>query len=248
MTAVLWRDRAACRGTELDQWFPRQANASTLQTCHGCPVRAECLDEALRHELPTTRAGIWGGLTASARAAIPHLQGPRPVRLAALRDYLDEHHPAPEPEPKPEPERTPEMTTPHTPVTAEAGTTEALLPVGQLLAWGDKHPDTDVQDQAARARAALEGLRQRHAADSELDAITTEAEQLQKRLEELRAREAELAPRKRKAGRKTTPRDYDAREVRAWAANAGVECPARGQIPRRVLEAWRARGAGAQAA
>ncbi|MFM9595717.1 histone-like nucleoid-structuring protein Lsr2 [Streptomyces scabiei] len=113
------------------------------------------------------------------------------------------------------------------------------LPVGQLLKWGDQHPDPEVQDQAARARAALAGLRQRHAADQELTAITTEAEQLEKRLAELRAREAELVPTRSKK-RGAYVRDYDTRTVRAWAEQNGVECPRTGQIPKRVLDAWRA--------
>ncbi|WP_330349247.1 Lsr2 family DNA-binding protein [Streptomyces sp. NBC_00582] len=111
------------------------------------------------------------------------------------------------------------------------------IPVGQLLKWGDEHPDADVRNQAARARLALTGLRRRHAADQELTAITTEAELLEKRLAELRAREAELAPAKPK--RKTPTRDYDTRTVRAWAAEQGIECPRVGQIPKRVLDAWR---------
>jgi len=113
------------------------------------------------------------------------------------------------------------------------------LPVGQLLKWGDEHPDPEVQDQAARARAALAGLRQRHAADAELTAITTEAEQLEKRLAQLRTREAELAPKPKKK-RSSPARDYDTRTVRAWAATNGVDCPRVGQIPKRVLDAWRA--------
>lgn len=112
------------------------------------------------------------------------------------------------------------------------------IPVGQLLKWGDEHPDANVRDQAARARVALTGLRRRHVADQELAAITTEAEQLEKRLAELHARKAELAPTKQK--RKTPARDYDTRTVRAWAAEQGVECPRVGQIPKRVLDAWRA--------
>ncbi|RPE40233.1 Lsr2 protein [Streptomyces sp. Ag109_O5-1] len=111
------------------------------------------------------------------------------------------------------------------------------LPVGKLLAWGDAHLDPEIQDQAARARAALVGLRQRYAADQELTAITTEAEQLEKRLAELRAREQELAPAKKP--RKKTPLDYDAGVVRAWAREQGVACPERGRVPKAVLEAWR---------
>lgn len=113
------------------------------------------------------------------------------------------------------------------------------IPVGQLLKWGDDHPDSDIRDQAARARVALTGLRRRHAADAELTAIGVEAEQLEQRLAELRAREAELVPAKRK--RKSTPRDYDATEVRAWAVEQGIECNTRGQLPKHVLDAWRAR-------
>ncbi|MEV5953754.1 histone-like nucleoid-structuring protein Lsr2 [Streptomyces sp. NPDC051987] len=138
----------------------------------------------------------------------------------------------------PDDERTeqPVNTTLHA---AQAASSDQL-PVGQLLKWGDEHPDTAVRDQAARARAALTGLRRRYAADQELTAITTEAEQLEKRLAELRAREQELAPAKTKKKRAPAARDYDTRTVRAWAAENRVECPRVGQIPKRVLDAWRA--------
>jgi hypothetical protein len=113
------------------------------------------------------------------------------------------------------------------------------LPVGQLLKWADQHPDPKVYEAAEAARTALASLRQRHAADQELTAITTEAEQLEKRLAELRAREAELAPAKPKKKRSSYVRDYDIRTVRAWADANGVDCPRVGQIPKRVLDAWR---------
>ena len=128
-------------------------------------------------------------------------------------------------------------------VRLKAVTTPAeQIPVGQLLAWGDQHPDAEVQDQAARARAALTGLRRRHAADQELAAIDSEEEQLAKRLAELRARKAELAPAKAKKTRK--PVDYPAAEVRAWAKGQGIDCPATGRVPKVVLDAWRAAQAG----
>jgi hypothetical protein len=112
------------------------------------------------------------------------------------------------------------------------------IPVGQLLAWGDQHADAEVQDQAARARIALHGLRQRHAADQELAAIDSEEEQLAKRLAELRERKAELAPAKAKKPRKHV--DYPAAEVRAWARGQGIDCPATGRVPKAVVDAWRA--------
>ncbi|NUS26090.1 MAG: hypothetical protein HOV92_17965 [Streptomyces sp.] len=111
------------------------------------------------------------------------------------------------------------------------------LPVGKLLAWGDAHLDPEIQDQAARARMALHGLRARYAADLELTAITTEAEQLEKRLAELRAREQELAPTKPKKTRK--PVEYPAAEVRAWASANNIACPPVGRVPKAVVEAWR---------
>ncbi|MGW3025833.1 Lsr2 family DNA-binding protein [Streptomyces sp. NPDC001221] len=112
------------------------------------------------------------------------------------------------------------------------------LPVGKLLAWGDAHLDPEIQDQAARARAALVGLRQRYAADQELTAITTEAERLEKRLAELRARKDELVPAKPKA-RKRAASDHEPAVVRAWARENGVDCPAMGRVPKAVVDAWR---------
>lgn len=112
------------------------------------------------------------------------------------------------------------------------------MPVGQLLKWGDEHDDPEVQDQAARARVLLGGLRRRHTADQELTSITEERERLEKRLTELRTREAELAPAK-KAKKKAVQRDYEPATVRAWAKENGVSCPASGRVPKAVVEAWR---------
>ena len=66
-----WRSDAACRGTNPDAFFPvgegglayeRQV-AAAKAVCAGCPVRAECLDEALMR-IPD---GIGGGLTPGER-------------------------------------------------------------------------------------------------------------------------------------------------------------------------------------
>jgi WhiB family redox-sensing transcriptional regulator len=55
-----WTLRAACRGME-DALFPElrdQGQAKKL--CHGCPVCAECLAEALDNRIEW---GVWGGMT-----------------------------------------------------------------------------------------------------------------------------------------------------------------------------------------
>ncbi|MFC8945942.1 Lsr2 family DNA-binding protein [Streptomyces rochei] len=125
------------------------------------------------------------------------------------------------------------------PKTAAALSPEAKpIPVGQLLKWGDEHDDEEVRDQAARARVLLGGLRRRHAVDQELTAIADERAQLEKRLAEVQAREAELAPPK-KAGRRT-PTSPDTKAARAGAAANGVDCPPRGRVPKAVMDAWRA--------
>jgi hypothetical protein len=148
----------------------------------------------------------------------------------------------PEPEGTHQPMSTASAVSPNPPaadIRLKAVTTSTeQISVGQLLAWGDQHPDAEIQDQAARARAALTGLRRRHAADQELAAIDSEEEQLAKRLAELRERKAELAPAKAKKPRKHV--DYPAAEVRAWAKGQGIDCPATGRVPKAVVDAWRA--------
>lgn len=67
-TAVTWRQDAACRGSDPDGWHPRRFDAETEQAakaiCDQCPVRTNCLAEAL--EQNETR-GIWGGLSETER-------------------------------------------------------------------------------------------------------------------------------------------------------------------------------------
>ena len=65
-----WTERAACRGVDTEIFFPEAlyptnrvlANMHAKQAreiCARCPVRIECLDEAMRRN---ERHGIWGGL------------------------------------------------------------------------------------------------------------------------------------------------------------------------------------------
>ena len=66
-----WRSRAACRGADGEIFFPTATEGPTYEAqvavakaiCAGCPVRAECLDEALLR-IPY---GIAGGLTPEER-------------------------------------------------------------------------------------------------------------------------------------------------------------------------------------
>jgi WhiB family redox-sensing transcriptional regulator len=61
-----WTDRAACRGTDTEIFFPANAEeeAEALSICATCPVRAQCLDYAVRNR---ETYGIWGGTTPEQR-------------------------------------------------------------------------------------------------------------------------------------------------------------------------------------
>ena len=57
-----WREQAACRGTDLDVFFPERGETAdhARQVCTACPVREPCLEYALSNRITH---GIWGGLT-----------------------------------------------------------------------------------------------------------------------------------------------------------------------------------------
>lgn len=55
-----WTMRAKCRGME-DALFPEASDQKRARLlCSGCPVRFECLAEALDNRIEW---GIWGGMT-----------------------------------------------------------------------------------------------------------------------------------------------------------------------------------------
>ena len=63
-----WTPRAACRTASPDQLFVRGAEQNKAkQLCSGCPVRTECLAEALDHQIEW---GVWGGMTERERRAL----------------------------------------------------------------------------------------------------------------------------------------------------------------------------------
>jgi WhiB family transcriptional regulator, redox-sensing transcriptional regulator len=67
-----WHAQAACADMDRDRFFPGPGGSNGAQTqqakavCAACPVRADCLAEALEHDLQ----GIWGGLTDRERTAL----------------------------------------------------------------------------------------------------------------------------------------------------------------------------------
>lgn len=67
-TDQTWASRAACAGAEPDALFVRgAAQRNAREMCFGCPVRMECLADALSSN---TTFGVWGGLTERERRAL----------------------------------------------------------------------------------------------------------------------------------------------------------------------------------
>jgi WhiB family redox-sensing transcriptional regulator len=63
-----WAAQAACRGQQPDQLFVRGAEQNKAkQVCGACPVRTECLAEALDNQIEW---GVWGGMTERERRAL----------------------------------------------------------------------------------------------------------------------------------------------------------------------------------
>jgi len=67
--AARWRELAACRGSDLEVFFPGRGESAgpARQVCAACPVRQPCLDYAITNRIVH---GIWGGLTERERRAL----------------------------------------------------------------------------------------------------------------------------------------------------------------------------------
>ena len=120
--------------------------------------------------------------------------------------------------------------------------------VADLLAWAAAHDDDKVRADGEQAAAVLSALCERRRIDAELEEITSEEHKLEERLAALRARKSTLRPEPAGAKRKRAERDYEPSVVRAWARENGYQVPDRGQIPKKVLDAWRNRNSAPQLA
>ena len=76
-----WPSQAACRAAGPDELFvPGAAQNRAKALCTGCPVRTECLADALDNR---TEFGIWGGMTERERRALLRRR-PRVISWRAL--------------------------------------------------------------------------------------------------------------------------------------------------------------------
>jgi WhiB family redox-sensing transcriptional regulator len=63
-----WTARSACKSTDPDELFVTGAAQNRAKAvCMGCPVRTECLSDALDNRV---EFGVWGGMTERERRAL----------------------------------------------------------------------------------------------------------------------------------------------------------------------------------
>lgn len=81
---MTWRTHAACRGTDPDLFYPERGDnvghRQAVAVCRGCPVRAECLDDALAHN---EKVGVWGGLSERQRRQLRTIRYDTPGQCPA---------------------------------------------------------------------------------------------------------------------------------------------------------------------
>jgi len=78
-----WTPKAVCRSAQPDELFVRGAEQNKAkQMCTGCPVRTECLAEALDNQIEW---GVWGGMTERQEAFGRRRRSARSSRRPARR-------------------------------------------------------------------------------------------------------------------------------------------------------------------
>ncbi|GAB2693006.1 WhiB family transcriptional regulator [Thalassiella azotivora] len=88
-TSTQWAERGACRASDPDALFVQGAAQNRAKTvCLGCPVRTECLADALDNRV---EFGVWGGMTERERRALlkrrPNVQSWRRLLETARHEH-----------------------------------------------------------------------------------------------------------------------------------------------------------------
>ncbi|MGL4174323.1 MAG: WhiB family transcriptional regulator [Actinomycetota bacterium] len=88
-----WVTHGACTRTDPDELFVQGADQHRVKSvCLGCPVRTECLADALDNR---TEYGVWGGMTERERRALlkrrPNVRSWRRILEAARERTAGEY-------------------------------------------------------------------------------------------------------------------------------------------------------------
>ena len=75
-----WQDDARCKDVDVSVFFPPPSGVAGYDAarviCTSCPVRQECLDFAIRNNIPE---GFYGGMTPRERGNVRSKRRPRPL-------------------------------------------------------------------------------------------------------------------------------------------------------------------------
>ena len=90
-----WVAQSACRNADPDELFVTGAAQNRAKAvCMGCPVRTECLADALDNRV---EFGVWGGMTERERRALlrrrPNVTSWRALLETARDEYLRGNQP-----------------------------------------------------------------------------------------------------------------------------------------------------------
>ncbi|HEV7209687.1 MAG TPA: WhiB family transcriptional regulator [Mycobacteriales bacterium] len=85
-----WTARAACLASDPDELFVQGAEQNRAKArCRACPVRTECLSDALDNRV---EFGVWGGMTERERRALlrrrPDVTSWKSLLQQARREHL----------------------------------------------------------------------------------------------------------------------------------------------------------------
>ena len=84
-----WSSKARCNETRPDALFVRGAQQNRAkQLCSACPVKTECLAEALDHQVEW---GVWGGMTERERRALLHRRPNVTSWRRLLKTAMEDH-------------------------------------------------------------------------------------------------------------------------------------------------------------
>jgi WhiB family transcriptional regulator, redox-sensing transcriptional regulator len=94
VTVPGWAALAACRSRDPDALFVKGAEQNRAKlVCVGCPVRTECLADALDNRV---EFGVWGGMTERERRALlrrrPDVTSWRALLEAARREHEEQEN------------------------------------------------------------------------------------------------------------------------------------------------------------
>lgn len=234
LLAGAWTDRAICRDEDPELFFPiafSDAFAEQIEeargVCRTCPVRTECLDYALTKP----QHGIWGGTTDDERRRIRAGHDPMPESEPVTGGPVTVHPIRSEPAAKPAGD---------TPAEQE-GEPVGILSLEALLRRASESDLAATRQAAEKIATGLKDLRQRVAKEAAEKQIRDRIATLEKELAAEQARLRELRPAKNSTRQGSNlPDGVEPKDVRAWAKERGVKCPAHGRIPQTVVDQYMA--------